>query len=144
MATGQRTDPYFSYNFLVEIDGITRASFQQVNGLDSKIDITEYREGGENSTPRKLPGQTKYSNLTLRWGITDDMELYDWHKEAIRGSFDRKNGSIVQLGRDGAEVARWNFVQAWPANYTGPDFSAEGSDIAIETLELAHEGLERV
>ena len=144
MATGTRTDPYLSYNFLVEIDGITRASFQQVSGIDSKIDVVEYREGGQNTTPHKLPGQTKYSNVTLRWGITDDMELYDWHKDAVRGTIERKNGSIVQLGRDGAEVARWNFVQAWPASYTGPELNAEGTDVAIETLELAHEGMERV
>ena len=144
MATGTRTDPYLGFNFLVEIDGITRASFQQVSGIDSKIDVVEYREGGENTTSRKLPGQTKYSNVTLQWGMTDDMELYDWHKDVVRGSIERKNGSIVQLGRDGTEVARWNFVQAWPANYTGPEFNAEGTDIAIEALELAHEGMERV
>ena len=144
MATGTRTDPYLSFNFLVEIDGITRASFQQVSGIESTIDIVEYREGGQNTTPRKLPGQTKYGNVTLRWGITDDMELYDWHKDAVQGTVERKNGSIVQLGRDGAEVARWNFVQAWPAKYTGPEFNAEGTDVAIETMELAHEGMERV
>lgn len=144
MATGSIPDPFGNYNFLVEIDGITRAAFQEVSGFDSTIDVIEHREGGENTTLRKLPGMTKYSNITLKWGITDDMELYLWHRQAVIGQLERKNGSIVLLGRDGQEVARWNFLRAWPTKYDGPDLNAEGNDVAIETLELAHEGLERV
>jgi phage tail-like protein len=144
MATGSIPDPFGNYNFLVEIDGITRAAFQEVSGFDSTIDVIEHREGGENTTLRKLPGMTKYSNITLKWGITDDMELYTWHRQAVIGQLERKNGSIVLLGRDGQEVARWNFLRAWPTKYDGPDLNAEGNDVAIETLELAHEGLERV
>jgi phage tail-like protein len=143
MPTGQRVDPYGNFNFLVEIDGITRAAFHDVSGFDSTIDVIEHREGGENTT-RKLPGMTKYSNITLKWGITDDRQLYEWHRDAIRGNVLRKNGSIVGLDRKGTEVVRWNFFNAWPSKYDAPDFNAEGNDVAIETLELAHEGLERV
>ena len=135
-------DPYLNYNFLVELDGITRAAFQEAAGFDSTIDVIEHREGGENTTLRKLPGMTKYSNITLKWGMTDDRELYDWHRQVVQGTIERKNGSIVLLGRDGAEVARWNFFRAWPTKWDGPDFNAEGNDVAIETLELAHEGVE--
>src|SRR5262245_52556910 len=110
MSTGQVVDPYGNYNFLVEIDGITRAAFQQVSGFDSTIDLIEHREGGDNTTPRKLPGMTKYGNIVLKWGITDDRELYEWHRKAIEGTIERKNGSIVLLNRKGDEVARWNFV----------------------------------
>lgn len=144
MATGQVTDPFGNFNFLVEIDGITRAAFQEVSGFDSTIDVIEHREGGENTTLRKLPGMTKYSNLTLKWGITDDMDLYTWHRQIVQGQIDRRNGSIVLLDRAGQEVARWNFFRAWPTKYDGPDLNAEGNDVAIETLELAHEGVERV
>lgn len=144
MATGQVTDPFGNFNFLVEIDGITRAAFQEVSGFDSTIDVIEHREGGENTTPRKLPGMTKYSNLTLKWGITDDVDLYTWHRQIVQGQIDRRNGSIVLLDRAGQEVARWNFFRAWPTKYDGPDLNAEGNDVAIETLELAHEGVERV
>jgi phage tail-like protein len=144
MATGQRVDPFGSFNFLVEIDGISRGAFQSVSGFDSSIDIVEHREGGENTTTRKLPGLTKYSNITLKWGITDDRELYEWHRDAVLGNVQRKNGSIVGLDRRGTEVMRWNFFNAWPSKYDAPDFNAEGNDVAIETLELAHEGLERV
>lgn len=144
MATGKRQDPYANYNFLVELDGITRAAFHEASGFDSTIDVIDHREGGENTTLRRLPGLTKYSNIVLKWGMTDELELYNWHKDAVKGKVVRKNGSVVGLDRSGAEVARWNFLNAWPTKYTGPSFTAEGNDIAIETLELAHEGLERV
>jgi phage tail-like protein len=143
MATGEIPDPYGNYNFLVEIDGITRAAFHECSGFDSTIDIIEHREGGENTTVRKLPGKTKYSDIQLKWGMTDDTDLYDWHRDVIRGNIERKNGSIVVLDRKGEEVARWNFVRAWPTKWDGPDLNAEGNDIAIETLVLAHEGIER-
>ena len=143
MATGDIKDPFGNYNFLVEMDGITRAAFQECSGFDSTIDVIEHREGGENTTLRKIPGMTKYSNIQLKWGISDDTDLYEWHRSAVQGDIERKNGSIVLLDRKGEEVARWNFVRAWPTKWDGPDLNAEGNDIAIEMLELAHEGVER-
>jgi phage tail-like protein len=142
--TGKRVDPWGNFNFLVEIDGITRAAFHEAGGLDSTIDVIEHREGGENTTTRKLPGMTKYTNISLKWGITDDRQLYEWHRQAVRGDVSRRNGSIVLLDRQGQEKVRWNFVNAWPSKYDGPAFSAEGNDVGIEALELAHEGVERV
>ena len=144
MPTGGIPEPYNNFNFLVEIDGIARAAFHECSGLDSSIDVIEHREGGENITLRKLPGMTKYSNIVLKRGITDDKDLYAWHLKAIQGDVTRKNGSIVLLDRAGQEKARWNFVRAWPAKWTGPSLTAEGNDVAIEQLDLAHEGLERV
>ena len=143
MATGEIPDPYGNFNFLVELDGISRAAFQECSGFDSTIDVIEHREGGENTVLRKLPGMTKFSNIVLKWGVTDDRELYDWHRNVVQGDIERKNGSIVMLNRKGEEVVRWNFMRAWPTKWDGPDFNAEGNDVAIETLELAHEGLER-
>jgi phage tail-like protein len=140
---GVRVDPYLNFNFKVEIDGITRAAFHEASGFDSTIDTIEHREGGENTTPRKLPGMTKYSNIVLKRGVTDDTELYEWHRRAVEGDVQRRNGSIVLLDRLGNERVRWNFVSAWPAKWDGPDFNAEGNDVAIETLELAHEGVTR-
>ena len=70
-----RTDPYRNFNFLVEIDGVTQAGFSDVSGFGATTDPIEYREGGENTTVRKLPGTTKYSNITLKWGLTDSKEL---------------------------------------------------------------------
>ena len=143
--TGERVDPYGSYNFLVEIDGITRAAFQEASGFESSIDIIDHREGGDNTTMRRLPSITKYSNIVLKWGTTDDRELHDWHRDWIKGDkkAKRKNGSIVLLDRQGNEKVRWNFFNAWPAKWTGMTFNAETSEVAIESLELAHEGIER-
>jgi phage tail-like protein len=143
MSTGTIRDPIPSFNFLVEIDGITRAAFRECSGLDSTIDVIEYREGGENTTVRKMPGMTKFSNIQLRWGVVDDTELYDWHKRIVQGEMDRKNGSIVLLNRLGEEVVRWNFVRAWPAQWNGPELNAEGTESSVEALEIAHEGIER-
>ena len=138
-----RTDPYRNYAFLVEIDGITQAGFAECSGFGATTDVIEYREGGENATPRKLPGATKYPNITLRWGLTDSTELYDWYQEVVRGRVQRKNGSIIVLDVAGEERRRWNFINGWPARWDGPDFSAKGNDVAIETLEIAHEGIAR-
>ena len=142
MATGDRKDPFRSFNFRVEIDGITRAGFRECSGLDASQDPIEYREGTEGLVARKLPGLNKSSNITLKWGVTDDTELWDWRKKAIVGKVERKNGSIVLLDETGAEKLRWNFREGWPTKWTGPSFNATGNEVAIETLEIAHEGLE--
>jgi phage tail-like protein len=144
MATGQRVDPFLNYNFLVELDGIARGAFSEVTGLDATTEPVEYREGGENTTVRQLPGLTRYSNIVLKWGMTNDTELYDWHRQTVLGNVMRRNGSVIVLDRQGTEVARWNFVNAWPTKYDIPDFNATGKEVAIETLELVHEGVERV
>jgi phage tail-like protein len=141
MAVGDRKDPYRSYQFLVEIEGITRAGFRECSGLDSAQDAIEYREGNEALTTRKLPGLVKYSNITLKWGITDDAELWAWRSKVVSGRIERRNGSIILLDDTGAEKVRWNFREAWPSKWTGPSFNATGNDVAIETLEIAHEGL---
>jgi phage tail-like protein len=143
MATGKRVDPYGSFNFLVEIDGISRASFQDCSGLGSSIDVKEYNEGGRN-TPMKLLGLAKYTNIVLKRGVTDDAELWEWHQQAIGGAVERQNGSIVLIDRAGNEKVRWNFFEGWVTKWTGPDFKAEAGDVAIETIEIAHERCERV
>ena len=143
MATGQVKDPHGGFRFTVEIDGIVRAAFKECTGFGSDVEVKEYREGGDNTTVRKLPGMTKHSNIVLKWGLADDRDLYDWHRDAVNGKVQRRNGSIVLLDRQGQERMRWNFVNAWPSKWDGPDFNAEGNDIAIETLELAHEGVTR-
>lgn len=143
MPTGERKDPFRAYNFLVEIDGITRAAFRECSGLDSTQDPIEYREGGEALTTRKLPGLVKYSNISLKRGITDDAELWEWRKKAIDGKVERKNGSIILLDDAGAEKLRWNFVNAWPTKWTGPTFNATGNEVAIESMDIAHEGVSK-
>jgi phage tail-like protein len=143
MATGTRVDPYRNFSFLVEIDGITQAGFSDCSGFGASTDPMEYREGGETKTVRKLPGLTKYTNITLKWGLTDSKELYNWYRDVVNGKIERKSGSIILLDLEGNEKVRWNFFEAWPTKWDGPDFTAKGNDVAIETLELAHERVER-
>ena len=141
MPVGDRNDPYRSFNFMVEIDGITRAGFRECSGLDTSQDPIDYREGTDLLTTRRLPGLNKYANISLKWGVTDDTELWDWRQAAMDGTVQRKNGSIVLLDETGTEKVRWNFREGWPTKWTGPSFNATGSEVAIETLEIVHEGL---
>jgi phage tail-like protein len=143
--TGQRVDPFRNFNFMVELDGIVQGSFTECSGLGSTTEVIENREGGDNVTVRKLPGKNSYTDITLKWGLTDSTELWDWRQQIVDGNVVRKNGSIVVFDlANSAEVARWNFVRAWPTKWEGPSLSAKGNDIAVDTLVLAHEGLTRV
>jgi phage tail-like protein len=143
MATGETKNPFLAHNFLVEIDGLTRAGFRECSGLDSAQDAVEYREGNDGPVTRKIPGFNKYSHIVLKRGITDDAELQKWRQQVADGKIQRKNGSIILTDETGAEKMRWNFVNAWPTKWTGPSFNAAGNDVAIETLELVHEGVKK-
>ena len=143
MPTGSRTDPYRGFNFLVEIDGITQAGFQEVGGLDASTDAVDYREGTDPNHVRKLSGMNKYSPITLKRGITTEPELWKWRETVIDGKTERKNGSIVLLDEAGAEKIRWNFTNGWPTKWTGPSFNSTSTAVAIETLEITHEELKR-
>lgn len=138
-----RVDPYKNFRFLVEIDGIVQAGFSDCSGFGSNVDAIEYREGGDAATVRKLPGKASYPDITLKWGVTDSRELYDWHLAAVNGQIERKHGSIILLDDAGVEKVRWNFFSAWPSKWNGPDLSGKGNDVAIDTLTISCERLER-
>lgn len=142
MATGQRVDPYAGFAFRVEVDGMFRGAFTDVGGIDTTIEVAEYTEGGDRHS-RKLPGKVKYSNITLKYGLTDDRFLYDWMLEAAQGNVVRRSGSIVVLDLQGNEKVRWNFKEAWPTTWKGPTLAAKSNEYAIEEIDLAHEGIER-
>jgi phage tail-like protein len=143
MATGDRKDPYRGFNFHLEIDGIKRAGFKECSGIDAKTAPVDYREGDAKvNIVSKLTGLNSHSNITLKWGITDDHSLWDWRKTVIEGKTERKNGSIILMDETGsAEKVRWNFVAGWVATWTGPSLNAASNDVAIETVEIVHEGL---
>jgi phage tail-like protein len=138
-----RKDPFRNFNFVVEILGIKQAGFTDCTGFGATTEPTEINEGGLNEFSRKFPGRTKQNNITLKWGMTDSRVLYDWYRGIVQGEIIRLDGSIVVFDLQGAEVARWNFRRAWPTKWEGPAFSAKANEVAIETLELAHHGLER-
>jgi len=134
-----RVDPYRGFNFLVEIDGISQAGFQECSGLDASTDAVDYREGNYPNHVAKLTGLNKYSPISLKRGITDSDELWKWRQTVIDGKTVRKSGSVVLLDEAGAEKLRWNFTNAWPSKWTGPALNSTGNAVAVETLELTHE-----
>lgn len=142
MPAAVRVDPYKNFNFKVEITGITLAGFSEVSGLDSEVNTIDYREGGD-ATIRKLPGLAKFGNITLKRGVTDSLELYQWHRKIVQGVMDRRDGVIILLDDAKKPVTRWKFSNAFPFKYEGPTLNAKGNDVAIETLVLCCEGLER-
>ena len=144
MAVGDRADPYLSLNFLVEIEGLVVGGFNEVTGLTIEVEIEEYREGGVNTYVHKLAGPARYpNNLVLKHGLTDSDTLWSWHQDVARGNILRKNGSIMLLDSAGEEQWRWNFVDAYPVRWVGPDLRAGSAEVAIETLELVHRGLSK-
>lgn len=139
-----RKDPYRNFRFRVEIDGIQQAGFSEVSGFESSIEAVEYREGTDPIHMRKLSGLNKFGNITLKWGITDSLEVYEWFAAGTEGPVLVKNLSIIAVDEAGNDTARWNVVGAWPVSYKAPDFDAKSNEVAIESLELVHEGIKRV
>ena len=142
MATGDRHDPFPSFNFAVEISGLIVAAFSEASGLQAEIEVQEYREGGVNGYMHKRAGPARYpSNLTLKKGITDSTELWAWYCQVLQGTIQRKSLDVVLMDSAGTEQRRWTFQKAYPVKWAGPDLKAQSSEMAIESMELAHEGL---
>jgi phage tail-like protein len=143
-----REDPYGGYNFEVVITGISddgtaaKGSFAEVSGIEMDITPIEYRTGTEPNTVRKLVGLMKVNNIVLKRGIIGDLAFWNWILAATNGDVQRTEGSIILLDEQRQEVMRWNFKRAWPCKWTGPGLNAKNNEIAMETLEICHEGLE--
>jgi phage tail-like protein len=140
-----RDDPYPGYNFRVTLTGIAEdgavALFSEVSNIEAELGVIEYRGGAEPATPRKLPGIHKFANVTMKRGITGHIAFWNWILEGMNGKVHRTDGSIVLMDENQQDVMRWNIRRAWPAKYTGPGLNAANNEVAIETLEIAHEGL---
>jgi len=139
----RRDDPYLNFNFRVEIDGVTIAGFSEADLPAGRIEAVAYREGTDKSSAAKLlPGRVEWGPVVLRRGFTGDPTLFAWWSEVLQGNVTRRNVSIVLLDEARNNVARWLVHRAWPQKWDGPDLRGLGNDVAIETLELAHEGVE--
>jgi len=140
-ARDNKQDPYTSFNFLVEIEGIISAGFSEISGIQIETEVEEFREGGVNNYVHKLPKLTKYGNLTLKHGMTDQDKLWNWYKDVIRGKINRTNVTIFLQDITGKTLMHWEFSNAYPVKWTGPELKADSNTVAFETLELAHNGL---
>ena len=142
MPTGERTDPFRSFNFRVEIDGITIGNFSEVSGLVTEIDAVTYREGTDFSlTLRQLPALFKQNNLTLRNGYTGNGELWAWYRNITLGVPDRRGVAIILMDEQRNDVMRWNVENAWIRKIEGPSFRATANEVAMQSCELIHEGI---
>lgn len=139
---GSRREPYMAFNFLVEVEGLLTGGFMEVSGLESEIQTEEYREGGVNDYVHHFPTRIRYPNLVLSHGLTDSNALWNWYDDAAKGNVRRKNGTIMLLDRQLLPVMWWNFKDAYPIRWVGPQLNAiDPSGFAIERLELVHHGL---
>jgi phage tail-like protein len=139
----RRDDPYLNFNFRVEIDGLEVAGFSEVQVPEGRIEAVAYREGTDRSSAaRLLPGRVEWEPVVLRRGFAGDPALFEWWNELVQGNLSRKNVAIVLLDEQRRDVARWLVRRAWPSKLVGPDLRGLGNEVAIETLELSHEGVE--
>lgn len=141
-------DPLRNFRFRLEIDGIEQAGFAEVAIGESSNDPIEYREGDEIPTVRKLNGLTKHANVTLKWGVTDSLELTEWFQLVNDGAtpLDSARRTVVIRAQTeaGLDSAAWEVTRAWPTKYNPTDLNGKGNEVAIESLELCNEGIRRI
>ena len=147
MANG-RTDPLVGFHYAVEIQGMVTGYFAECSGLGSEHEVIEHKVVDDHGREiiMKIPGRLKWENVSLKRGITNNMDIWDWRKMVEDGDVvsARSNGSIVMFDQQLGEVGRWNFENAWPVKVTGPQVKSDSNEIGIEELSIAHEGLWRV
>jgi phage tail-like protein len=142
MPNDQRNDPFRTYNFVLEIDNIARGAFSEVGGLTAEGDSVDYREGSDlQSNVRKLMGPRKFPNLTLKRGMTQDKSLWQWYTNVLNGVADRRNVTITLLNEKREAVLRWHAENAWINKIEGPSLKAASNEVAMESVEIVHEGL---
>jgi len=141
-------DPLRNFRYRLEIDGIVQAGFSEVTIGDASNDPIEYREGNELTTVRKLKGLNKYGNITLKWGLTDSIELSNWHRMVVDDATPlaaaRRTVVIRIQNEAGEDKAAYEVTRAWPTKYNPTDLNGKGNEVAIESLELANEGIRRI
>ena len=147
-SSGRDSDPLIGFAFSLDLGGTVTGFFSEVSGIGSENEIVEHKvvtqDGHE--VVQKIPGRLKFTDVTLKRGITDNLEVWEWRRLVEEGKMKdaRKNCSIIMYDRDYAPAARWDFVNAWPSKVTGPEAKADSNDYAIEEMILVHEGMKRV
>ena len=141
-------DPLVSFNFAIEVSGIISGFFTECSGLGSETEVTEHKIVGPagQEIVRKIPGRLKWDKISLKRGITANMDFWDWRKMVEDGdvSSARRDGSIIMYDQEGSEVARWNFERGWPSKLSGPSVKSDSNEIGVEELTIEHEYITRV
>ncbi len=144
----KREDPLVGFHFAIDIQGAVTGYFTECSGIGSEHEVIEHKVVNEQGQEvvMKIPGRLKWENITLKRGITSNMDIWDWRKQVEDGDVEgaRRNGSIIMYDEELKEVARWNFERAWPVKVTGPQPKADSNEIGIEELVITHEYITRV
>jgi phage tail-like protein len=141
MVTTRRSDPFGSFRFLVEMESLVVGGFSEVTGLGIEAETEEYREGGINDFVHNLYKGAKYPRLVLKRGVTNSDTLWKWQTQIRDGEVARHTVHVILLGETGEREWDWRLVGAYPVKWSGPDFKADGSVVAVEALELVHNGV---
>lgn len=142
MPTGTRVDPFRTFNFRLEIDGLTVGSFRECSGLTADGNAVDYREGTDiPRSVRKLPGLLNYTPVVLKRGYTQNPELWNWYRNIANGVTDRRHGSVILMDEQRKDVMRWSLENMWIKKIEAPTFNATANEVAVESVELVHEGL---
>jgi phage tail-like protein len=134
---GRRVDVFVAFRFKVSVGDLSLGGFTECGGLQLETEVQDYPEGGLNAYLHKLPVRVKQTNLRLKRGIAD-RSLWDWYT----GEFKRRNGSVFLCDPVGEVKAEWRFYRAYPVKWIGPELNATQNQVAVEAIELVHEGLE--
>ena len=142
-------DPFRNFRFKLELGSIQVAGFSECTGLQIQTKVFEYKEGGNNQTTLKFPEHTSFGNVTLKRGVTTSNDLIEWQFSVVKSTFDKNSRpqtthsvTIVLMNDKGENAKRWVLKNAFPVKWVGPDLKASANEIAIETLEIAYEGIE--
>ena len=143
----ERQDPLVGFHYAIEVQGVVTGYFTECSGIGSEHEVIEHKvvDGKGREYVQKIPGRLKWENITLKRGITDNMDIWEWREQVLSGHVDdaRRNGSIVMFDQALEERARWNFENAWPVKVSGPAIKSDSNEFGIEELVLTHEGLYR-
>ena len=140
--------PLVGFHYAIDISGVITGYFTECGALGSEHEVIEHKVITQkgNEVVLKIPGRLKWENITLKRGITKNMDIWKWRKEVESGNVDgaRRDGSVIMYDQHLKEVARWNFLRAWPVKVTGPQPKSDSNEVGIEELTIAHEYIERV
>jgi phage tail-like protein len=146
--SGRESDPLIGFNFGLELQGSITGYFTECSGIGSESETVEHKIVNEKGMEivQKIPGRLKWQDVTLKRGITDNMQIWDWRAIVEKGNMAeaRKMCSVVMFDRNYEEIARWNFENAWPSKVTGPSVKSDSNEIGVEEVTLVHEGMWRV
>jgi phage tail-like protein len=142
--TGARKDPFLAFRFEVVLDNLSVAGFSDCSGLQLETEVKDYPEGGFNTFVRKFPGRTKQTNIQLKRGIVDRV-MWDWYYDLTQGRLKLRGGSVRIYNPSGTEIeVEWKFQDSFPCKWVGPDLNASQNTVAVDTLEICHQGLQRI